>query len=267
LHIEKFSHESINLSFVEFRTSYGTKKHSSCVQEGPPAVTQFSDEDRERIRTEMINAGHTLFARYGFDRTRVSDVTDAVDIGTSTYYQFFDSKEELYLAVLIAERERLFERLEAAVAEMETPQAEAEMILRTTLEQVRSNTLIRRLFVDGEIRRIDDYLYGTKYDNATKTGDKEASDTRCDDASRAAGSHEESDLTQVLPQPDEWVARDEVRIDDPEIVRGLLRSLLFVTQAQNTSIVADENYDEIEEALIDTVVTGLFADKSMLSQS
>ena len=265
--MKKFFHEPINLSFVEFHTSYGTEKHSSCVQKGAPAVTQFSDEDRERIRTEMIDAGHKLFAQYGFNRTRVSDVTDAVDIGTSTFYQFFDSKEELYLAVLIAERERLLEQLEAAVAEVEKPQAEAEMILRTTLEQVRSNTLIRRLFVDGEIRRLDDHLNGTKYDDTTKTGDKEASDTCRDETNSTTRSHEESDLTRVLPQPDEWVARDDVRIDDPEIVRGLLQSLLFVTQAQDTPVVPDESYDEIEEALIDIVITGLFADKSMISQS
>lgn len=56
-----------------------------------------------------------------------------------------------------------------------------------------------------------------------------------------------------------------LRIDDPDIVRGLLRSLLFVTQAQDTPVVLNETYDEVEEALIDTVITGLFADESMSS--
>ena len=232
-----------------------------------PVVTQFSDEDRERIRAEMIEAGHELFARYGFDRTRVSDITDAVEIGTSTFYQFFDSKEELYLAVLMAEREQLFGRLETAVAEMETPQAEAEMILRTTLEQVRSNTLIRRLFVDGELQRIEDQLEGTKYENNAQTNHKTASGADCGEENISADLHGGSDLPRVLPQPDEWVAREEVRISDPEIVRQLLQSLLFVTQAQNTPIVSEDSYNEVEEALIDTVVTGLFADESMASQS
>lgn len=231
-------------------------------------MTQFTDEDRERIREAMVEAGHELFARFGFDRTRVSDVTDEVDIGTSTFYQFFDSKEELYLAVLIAERERLFARLETAVADAESPQAEAELILRTTLEQVRSNPLIRRLFVDGEIRRIDEQLSGTKYDSSNKNGGDDGDDTVCsDDTNGDTNSAMESDLTRVLPQPEEWVTRDDVRIDDPEIVRGLLQSLLFVTQACETPVVADDSYDQIEEALIDTVVTGLFADESLISHS
>ncbi|PHQ46492.1 transcriptional regulator [Halorubrum sp. C3] len=228
-------------------------------------MAQFTDKDRERIRKELIEAGHTLFAQFGFDRTRVSDITEEVGIGTSTFYQFFDSKEELYLVVLTSEREQLFEHLETAVAEMKTPQAEAEMILRTTLEQVRSNPLIRRLFVEGEIRRIDEQLDETNYDDATSTGGDNDTDIISEDNTCTnPNTGSEADF-RVLPQPEEWVARDDVRIDNPDIVRGLLRSLLFVTQAQNTPVVLNETYDEVEEALIDTVVTGLFADQSMTS--
>ena len=215
-------------------------------------MTRFSEEDRERIRGELIEAGHELFALHGFDRTRVSDVTDAAGIGTSTFYQFFDSKEELYLAVLVAERERLFDQLESAVAEAETPRAEAETILRTTLGQVRSNPLIRRLFVDGEIRRVETQLDGASFGDAGEGDDPGA----C-----AAGDDKdgEAPFERVLPQPEEWVARDDFRIDDPEIVRGLLRSLLFVTQARETPVVPDGTYDAVEETLIETVVAGLFA--------
>ncbi|WP_128906682.1 TetR/AcrR family transcriptional regulator [Halorubrum amylolyticum] len=228
-------------------------------------MTQFTDEDRERIRKELIEAGHKLFAQFGFDRTRVSDITEEVGIGTSTFYQFFDSKEELYLVVLVSERDQLFEHLEAAVDEMETPQAEAEMILRTTLEQVRSNPLIRRLFVEGEIRRIDEQLNGTNYHDATGTSDgNDTATTSGSDSDSKPDTGVEAKF-RVLPQPEAWVARDDVRIDDPDIVRGLLRSLLFVTQARDTPVVLNETYDEVEEVLIDTVVTGLFADESISS--
>lgn len=223
-------------------------------------MTRFSDEDRERIRGELTEAGHELFALHGFDRTRVSDVTDAAGIGTSTFYQFFDSKEELYLAVLVAERERLFDQLEAAVAEAETPRAEAETILRTTLGQVRSNPLIRRLFVDGEIRRVEAQLDGASYGDAGGgNGDDAGGCAAGDGTGGDGGDDDETPFERVLPQPEEWVVRDDFRIDDPEIVRGLLRSLLFVTQARETPVVPDGTYDAVEETLIETVVAGLFA--------
>ncbi|TKX80925.1 TetR/AcrR family transcriptional regulator [Halorubrum sp. SD626R] len=223
-------------------------------------MTRFSDEDRERIRGELTEAGHELFALHGFDRTRVSDVTDAAGIGTSTFYQFFDSKEELYLAVLVAERERLFDQLEAAVAEAETPRAEAETILRTTLGQVRSNPLIRRLFVDGEIRRVEAQLDGASYGDAGEGDDAGACAAGGGEGTIGGGDGDAATgFGRVLPQPEEWVTRDDFRIDDPEIVRGLLRSLLFVTQARETPVVPDGTYDAVEETLIETVVAGLFA--------
>jgi len=46
-----------------------------------------------------------------------------------------------------------------------------------------------------------------------------------------------------------------------------MRSLLFVTQARETPVVPDGTYDEVEEALIETVVEGLFADSRTKSHT
>jgi len=205
-------------------------------------MTRFSDDDRERIRLDLVEAGHDCFTRFGFDRTRVSDVTDAAGIGTSTFYQFFDSKEALYLTVLIKERERLLEILESAMSGAKTPREEAEIILRTTLGEVRTNPLIRRLFVGGEIRKLDSQL-----DGATRETDLSSSQ-----------SESPQTFERILQQPDEWVECDDVWIDDPDIVRGIMRSVLFVTQARETSLIPADSYEAIEEALVETLVAGLF---------
>ncbi|CDK40335.1 TetR/AcrR family transcriptional regulator [Halorubrum sp. AJ67] len=214
-------------------------------------MTQFTNEDRKRLRRELIEAGHDYFTRFGFDRTRVSDVTSEVGIGTSTFYQFFDSKEALYLTVLLSERERLFETLESAMVAAETPREEAEMILRTTLGEVRTNPLIRRLFVGGEIRRLESQLDGATYEGDLTSEQFESPTT----------------FKRVLQQPDEWVEHDEVWIDDPDVVRGLMRSVLFVTQARNTPIIPDDSYEAIEEALIETIVAGLFTTEENTDRS
>jgi AcrR family transcriptional regulator len=212
-------------------------------------MTRFTDEDRKRLRAELIEVGHDYFTEFGFDRTRVSDVTSEVGIGTSTFYQFFDSKESLYLTVLINERERLFETLQSAMVDGETPREEAETILRTTLDEVRTNPLIRRLFVSGEIRRLESQLDGTTYEGNPTSKQFESSQT----------------FERILQQPDEWVERDEVWIDDPDVVRGLLRSVLFVTQARDTPIIPDGSYEAIEEALIETIVAGLFTTEEKIN--
>jgi len=200
-------------------------------------MTRFTDDDRDRIRAELIEAGHDLFGRHGFDRTRVRDVTEAVGIGTSTFYQFFDSKEDLYLAVLLAERDRISGELESALSSAGTARAEVETMLRTLFSEVRSSPLTRRLFVDGEVRLVEAQLDGTTREDA------------------AAGR-----LEATLDGPGAWVAREDFRLDDPAVVGGLFRSLLFVTQAQDTPLLSDGDYAAIEERLIETVVDGLFVE-------
>ncbi|OYR83564.1 transcriptional regulator [Halorubrum sp. E3] len=223
-------------------------------------MTQFTDAERERIRAEMIDAGHELFAQFGFDRTRVSDITDEVDIGTSTFYQFFESKEELYFIVLVEERNQLFDELEQAVTQAETPQAEAEIILRTTLKQVRSNPLINRLFVKGEIRRIDERMSRTRFEKSAN--EEQDSQIEQRNVTDTVNSQFEQEFTQVLPQPEQWVTHDDVQVSNPDVIRGIMRSLLFVTQAKETPVIPEEMYGEIEEALIDVIVAGLFSDEN-----
>ncbi|SMO77291.1 TetR/AcrR family transcriptional regulator [Halorubrum cibi] len=200
-------------------------------------MSRFSESERDRIRSQLVEDGGELFARFGFDRTRIKDVTEAVGIGTSTFYQFFDSKEALYVAVLRAEQERIEAHIEAAVSEAETPREEVRTMLRTTFREVRSNPLASRLIVGGELQQL--------YDQLSE-----------DDRESIGSDPRETEL----PYASRWAAMDEVRYDDPDLINGLLRSLIFVTRAQDSPITAlhVSEYEEVETALIETIVDGLF---------
>ncbi|MFC5136241.1 MULTISPECIES: TetR/AcrR family transcriptional regulator [Haloferacaceae] len=202
-------------------------------------MSRFSESERDRIRTQLVEDGSELFARYGFDRTRIKDVTESVGIGTSTFYQFFDSKEALYVAVLHAERERLESRIDEAVSGADTPREEVETMLRTTLREVRSNPLASRLIVEGELQLLYEQLSETERQSIGP----DARETE-------------------LPYASRWAAMDEVRYDDPDLISGLLRSLIFVTRAQDSPIgaLAVSEYEAVETALIETIVDGLFVD-------
>lgn len=200
-------------------------------------MSRFSEADRDRIRSQLVEAGRELFARFGFERTRIKDVTEAVDIGTSTFYQFFDSKEALYVEVLCAERDRLEARIDEAVSAATTPRDEVRTMLETMFHEVRSNPLISRLIVENELSTLQNRLSDTERESL-------------------AASIRESDLSYA----DRWVTLDEFRIDDPEVVGGLIRSLVYTTRSQETLTEADTaDYEAVEAALIETVVDGLFA--------
>ncbi|WP_418279943.1 TetR/AcrR family transcriptional regulator [Halorubrum sp. DTA98] len=200
-------------------------------------MSRFSEADRDRIRAELVEAGRELFARFGFERTRISDVTEAVGIGTSTFYGFFDSKEALYVAVLRRERDRLESRLEDAVDAADTPRDEVRALLRTMFAEVRSSPLASRLIVEGELRELQEQLSESERQSIAAA--------RSDDR---------------LTPAERWARMDEFRYDDPELIRGMVRSLVFVTRSQDALIgaVRVEEYEEVEERLIETLVDGLF---------
>jgi len=204
-------------------------------------MSRFTDRDRERIRSRLIEVGRELFMQFGFERTRISDLTESVGIGTSTFYQFFDSKEELYVKVLLVERQQLEEKIVDAVKTGETPRDEVRLLLKTTLEEVQSNPLISALIVDGELRRLQDQLEELDMEETFTEPQSGSSD---------------------LPFTKRWAQLETFRYDDPELIDRLFTSLVFTVRSQNVPVGTngEVDYAQVEEALIETVVDGLFHD-------
>lgn len=198
----------------------------------------FSDEERERITDALIETGQRQFGQFGLDRTRIKDITNEVDIGTSTFYQFFDSKEELYVEVLLREHEAFHDAVEAAIENVDEPREQTRAVLRTMFEEVESNPLIYRLIVEGEIRSLQ---------------------SRLSEAERAHIL--ETIHGRRLDQLEGWVDDPAFRIDDPATVDALLRKLVFVSRSKDLPVGASEgpDYEETREVLIDVVVDGLFS--------
>lgn len=64
-------------------------------------------------RHELVEAGRRLFGTLGLYESKVEDLTRSAGIAKGTFYQYFDSKEDLILAVVA----QALDRLERRVAE------------------------------------------------------------------------------------------------------------------------------------------------------
>ena len=65
---------------------------------GVPKVA-YSDEDRERIRMQLVTVGLELMAKQGIQHTTVEQVYKRVGISRTFFYSFFATKEDLILLV------------------------------------------------------------------------------------------------------------------------------------------------------------------------
>ena len=55
--------------------------------------------DKDAKRREIIRAAAAVFTRSGYHVAKMQDIATAAEIGKGTIYEYFSTKEELFLAV------------------------------------------------------------------------------------------------------------------------------------------------------------------------
>jgi AcrR family transcriptional regulator len=105
----------------------------------------FSSEEKDRIRSSLLEKASELFARYGLRKTNIEDLTSAAGISKGAFYQFFPSKEDLFLAILndVEKAQR------ARIADFEldsnlSPQENLKAVLRFAFQYWESNNMLSK---------------------------------------------------------------------------------------------------------------------------
>jgi AcrR family transcriptional regulator len=52
--------------------------------------------DKEEKKAKILEASIKIFAEKGWNKTKISDIAEAADIGKGTVYEYFQSKDELF---------------------------------------------------------------------------------------------------------------------------------------------------------------------------
>ena len=74
----------------------------------------------QKTRNLLVDTARQLFAKNGFEATTMNEIAAASGKGRRTLYTYFNSKEEIYLAVIQSELDRLSNRMEE-VARQDMP--------------------------------------------------------------------------------------------------------------------------------------------------
>jgi AcrR family transcriptional regulator len=193
----------------------------------------FSEDERERIRERLLAEGRELFAQYGLKKTTISDLTEPVGIANGTFYQFFDSKSDLYVEILDREGERLVPELVAPLETNEDPETAIVAFLTGLMDEIETNPLIRRLLVDREeMARLREY----------HTPEERARER-------------EESLGYILPYVEAWYEAGEVTGPNPTAVASAIRAVSFLTLHQED--IGEELYGETRDLVIRAVAAGL----------
>jgi AcrR family transcriptional regulator len=196
-------------------------------------MPQFTDEKRTRIREALLDAGHDRFVARGLAETTIAELTDDVGIASGTFYSFFDSKEDLFAAVLRREADRVYDDLRAV---LDAHEADPATAVRRFME-VASDALVEEPLFRRTISRED----RERLQSALTEADLES--TRAEKRSL------------LVPYIEEWQRRGLVVDREPEI---LAMAILYVSSLPlHREAFGDESYPLVRDLLFRWVTASL----------
>jgi len=101
----------------------------------------------EGRRRDILASAERLFSKHGYFKTSMMDIAEAAEFAIGTVYQFFKSKEDIYISLIEAKMEEYAKLVEARVSSARTATAKIEAVIRTKLEYFERNRDFFRIYV------------------------------------------------------------------------------------------------------------------------
>jgi len=93
---------------------------------------------KEEVRAHIVGIARRIFTRYGFRKTTMEEIASASQMGKSSIYYYFKSKEEIFRAVVEFEAMMLQERLSRIIGKNNSPPDRLKAYILFRLHHVRT---------------------------------------------------------------------------------------------------------------------------------
>jgi AcrR family transcriptional regulator len=117
--------------------------------------------NKEEYRRKIIITAGTIFSRYGFRKTTMDEIANALKMGKSSVYYYFSSKQEIFEAVVKYEANTLRNELTTAIKSVESPidKMRKYVLVRMKAFEKLSNyynaiAILRLILYDGVRKKI-----------------------------------------------------------------------------------------------------------------
>ncbi len=74
-------------------------------------MAKLYPEYKDEVRKKIVSAAHNIFHEKGYTNTKMSDIADALGVTKPTIYNYFATKEKLFVAVAEFERKILSDQI------------------------------------------------------------------------------------------------------------------------------------------------------------
>jgi AcrR family transcriptional regulator len=100
----------------------------------------------EDKKVDIFNCGKELFSLKGFKDTNVSDITKMAGIAVGTFYNYYASKEKLFIEIYLKENEKLKKSILQAGDINDNPIKVVKDAIALNLEGMNSNPILKEWY-------------------------------------------------------------------------------------------------------------------------
>ncbi|MFZ5979951.1 MAG: TetR/AcrR family transcriptional regulator [Candidatus Zixiibacteriota bacterium] len=182
--------------------------------------------------TDILAAGQTLFSKFGYRKTSVDDIARNANVAKGTIYKYYESKEDIFAAVIQQESDQVTSVIEEAVNRETDPVAKITAYTYTKLSVIRKAISFYHVS-----REIASELWPLM-----------------DNVQTNFNSWEENKINEILK---EGVATGQFSIEHPE---QFAKYLGLMSKALELELVMLQDPDELKkqiDTLLNTLIWGL----------
>lgn len=115
------------------------------------------------IEKRLLEAATKLFTNKGYKKTKVSQITNEANVGTGTFYNYFDSKDDVFLEIYLMRHDEMKKEMTQLISEDKKAIDIVEDILRSFLKRMKEDPILR-MFLNKEAH----HKYRDGYDSKRK---------------------------------------------------------------------------------------------------
>jgi AcrR family transcriptional regulator len=122
--------------------------------------------DKEEVKNSIIAVARQIFSRFGFKKTTMDEIAIASRKGKSSIYYYFESKEDIFQAVVEKEASMLRRELQEAIKTVDDPKEKLKVYVLVRMktlknlanyyDAIRSEYLSHLDFVENIRKKYDD---------------------------------------------------------------------------------------------------------------
>jgi TetR/AcrR family transcriptional regulator len=109
----------------------------------------FNDDEIGRIRTSLLRSGRVSFLERGLKGTTIHHLITSAGIGKGSFYQFFESKEDLFLELFSEDIPAMMTRLyEASFGKTDDTREALVRLMKAMIHELETNQVARVVLND-----------------------------------------------------------------------------------------------------------------------